>query len=597
MPVFPIHLEIMEAIINALSSAKSAEDIETAISSSSTLDLVSSTEDSASGNDLKERLKAVLEKFSDDSEIATTAKLRRRIKRFQQSLDVTVAKSEISVPQDPRERKVVGTTPHLTPDESIVALQACRSYHDLAREMNNLCLPGVEEGGVKGDFFAVHRCPMKNILQSLVAKEGMTNKVLRRRVTRLIFVLSTEAEQAEEVAAVKAKALMAATRNITQKKVREPIVREPIAVPTILTPIAVPALSKFEAARFIADCISSIRSAKTPADVERAISGLPSSGFGDSEILRDLLNTVVENQDLVNNAKLRRRVKRLIETLLSSSDKTEEISTACPPSDTVASQTASTVSTAPSSSGGRVGGQSVQKAQQQQPLRIPSVVVAAVPLPPLPEVRVITGSFESSMQLLLTATTSTEVEAAISDLSADSEGDTAAREAVCAKLAEIFENEQLINNSKLRRRVKRLVEVLAPPPLIVATAPCEASTTADVIPSSASIKKKSVKVKKEDLKNPPSGPSIDALVLEAFAAGTSEQLSTILDTVTAESGTCSSRRTLKRFLERVLKNESALSGDITAQSRRKFRRIADTLAPRPAVVLIPIAAAVVEKEM
>jgi hypothetical protein len=190
--------------------------------------------------------------------------------------------------------------------------------------MNCLCLPSDEQGGINGKYFSEYRNPMKEVLKGLVAQAGMTNIVLRRRITRLIFVLSNDAEKKEEVAAVKAKAVIAATRNLTPKgpkKERVPFDNkiEPIAPPVEVVHV----MSKFEAAKHIADCISGIRSAKTPGDVEKTISALPASGFGDSVCLRELLEGILDNTELVNNSKVRRRVKRLIETLSSSSSSSD----------------------------------------------------------------------------------------------------------------------------------------------------------------------------------------------------------------------------------------------------------------------------------
>ena len=590
----------MDAMIEALSSAKSAEDVETAISA--TLDLNCSG-DRSTFDAMKDNLKNVLEKVAEDPVLATTAKLRRRIKRFQQSLDaepeapVVEAKAKFSYPEP-----VVVL--HLSPQESVAALVACRSYHDLSREMNNLYIPSPEEGGVKAESFSAYRIPMKDILKAHVAKDGMTNKLLRRRVTRLIFQLSTDSEQAEEVASVKAKALMAATRNLTAKKEKAPFVaREnkivsPLSNP-LSTPAVIPVLSKFESAKIITECISGIRSAKSPDDIERVISALPAGGFGDSETLRDLLTTVMGNIELVPNAKVRRRVKRLIDTLQESS-----VSASAEAADTVFKKEHDNTTAASSSSGrndirneaartkGVQGTQAYQLQQKEKapPLRIPSVTPFVPVPPPAPEVRVITGSFSDTLLLLDSADNNTLIEEAIADLSVDSVGSEEDREAVRSKLEIFFKNEALMNNSKLRRRVKRLIEVLAPPgslaeALDIAIAASEEQkepVKKEKKEKKEVVKKeKVIKEKKEDLRNPPPGPSLDSVINIAFTMRSSDELSSALGEVTAEHGDCGSRRTLKRVLDRVLKDDSQLSGQMTAQTRRKFRKYSDMMAPRP----------------
>jgi hypothetical protein len=586
----------MEALIAALTSAKSADEIETALSSSNVNDS-DFAQNSGDSTTVKDDLKAVLEKVLENEAILTTAKLRRRVKRFQQSLDVVQAEPEVL---EPAHYASVEIKQHSSPEESIAALTTCRSYFDLAREMNNLCLPGDQEGGVNSEIFSKYRIPMKDILQRLVDTKGMTNKPLRRRVSRLIFVLSTEAEQAEELAAVKAKAAMAAVRNLTAKKVRPAFAdnkkefsEHSSSLPAAAseTPVAAPVLSKFEAARYIADCISGIRSAKVPADVERVINALPSGGFGDSETLRDLLNSIIENAELVNNAKLRRRVKRLIDTLMSSNV------TAAAEVEVVVPVVAKSDSNAYVPSSSSKYDEKVVEASRQTaapkwekekalPLHIPSTDSAVV-VPVAPPVRVITGSFTGSLKLLEVAASTAQVEEAISDLCAESEGDDEVRDAVRLRLEQLFADENVVNNSKLRRRVKRLIDILAPPSVLEESAPevngVHAAPSAAATAKKAKRKKKAP-AKKEDLKNPPSGPSLDGIIAEASSARTSDALTSALSAVTGESGSCATRRTLKRILERVMKDDSCLSGQMTAQNRRKLRRVADILSPRPAAI-------------
>ena len=573
----------METFVDALNSAKSGEDIETAISSSSAAKFISDLDGPS-----KTSVIAALEKILENETITTTAKLRRRIKRFQQSLDSDATPGiESTVADAPIAAEV---RRHLNPDDSIAALVACRSYHDLTREMNNLCLPGDEEGGIKSESFAKYRCPMKCTLQRLLSTEGMTNKVLRRRVSRLIFVLSTDVEQAQEIAAAKAKAAMATVRNLTAKKPRPLITETQINVASTsssaTSPTPVPVLSKFEAAKYIADCISGIRSAKTPADVERVISALPSSGYGDSETLRDLLNSILENEELVNNAKLRRRVKRLVETLMAAGSSVKPVPAIITPENINGSSQSGPLKEVQALA-------TVVQKEKPPPLRIPSTAAAvAVPVPP-PE-RIITGSYPASLKLLSVASSSSSVEEAISDLCAESEGDDESREAVRERLEVLFKDEVIVNNSKLRRRIKRLLETLSP--TIVASIPIaevsmERSPLLPAPGKIAVIKEKKVRVKKEDLKNPPSGPSLELAIAQAVSAKSSEDLSSALTDVNEQSGTCSSRRTLKRILERAMKSESDLSACMTAQTRRKLRRVADILSPRPP----PICNAIVPK--
>jgi hypothetical protein len=266
----------MDVLLSQLKAAKTGDEIEAALSSSSSLNLQIETE--------KDTLKAELERILEDGSVETTAKLRRRIKRFQQSLDVTTTRT--IQPSNENLPTQIVLIKHSNPGDSIAALSTCKNYHDLQREMNCLCMPSEEQGGINGEYFSEYRCPMKEVLKNLVAQAGMTNIILRRRITRLIFVLSTDLEKKEEKEAVKAKAAIAATRNLTPKAPKKEKVPYEKNIEPIVPVAVVHVMSKFEAAKHIADCISGIRLAKTPSDVEKTISALPSSGFGDSVCLR-----------------------------------------------------------------------------------------------------------------------------------------------------------------------------------------------------------------------------------------------------------------------------------------------------------------------
>ena len=87
----------MEALIAALNSAKSADEIETALSSSNVNDS-EFAQNSGDSTTVKDDLKAVLDRVLENEAILTTAKLRRRVKRFQQSLDVVQAAPKTAEP-------------------------------------------------------------------------------------------------------------------------------------------------------------------------------------------------------------------------------------------------------------------------------------------------------------------------------------------------------------------------------------------------------------------------------------------------------------------------------------------------------------------
>lgn len=353
-------------------------------------------------------------------------------------------------------------------------------------------------------------------------------------------------------------------------------------------------------------------------------SALPSSGFGDSELLRGLLNDILDNEELVNNAKLRRRVKRLIETLQASSatavsavignidgninsntdnndeNKTmiKEVPVTTHPIVTSSSSSSSALKTKKLKPPVSKVIAAVIENKKLISLKIPLVIPSTLPIPIPPvstvPVRIITGSFNVSLNKLLVCNNATEVEEALADLSIESEGSEGEKLKLRFKLLELFKNEDLINNSKLRRRVKRLIDVLEP--LDSNSSSSNAENRNDVKPNNDTnsdnandehvIKEKKKRIKKKkvkiDTKNPPAGPPLEDLISQINSIKSGAVLCEMLETekVDKDSGSCVSRRTLKRSLERVMKEDSGV-GDMTDNTRRKIRRIADMLAPQP----------------
>jgi len=266
--------------------------------------------------------------------------------------------------------------------------------------------------------------------------------------------------------------------------------------------------------------------------------------------VRSKLATVSEDATLVNNAKLRRRVKRLLETF-DEAPQPEQPPRVEPPSKVARREVAAAVVAEP--------------AAAQRTNTVP------------------TGSFPRSLALLDAATEAAEVEQALNDLSVDSEGTDGEKIAFRRRLHAMLESggssssssSSLISNAKVRRRAKRLLEML------------EAK-----FPPSADQEEKPAKLKKvkqpkyapdADPNNPPAGPPLEAAIENAKAVIEKtkgvEDLNAILHDVMADSGNCGSRRSLKRLLERIV-GTTTLSSAMSAHTRRRVDDVMNLLAPK-----------------
>ena len=478
----------------------------------------------------------------------TTSKLRRRIRRFLESIatvgstakPLVLPSSSSSFP--PSSSSSCGP---MSISESIQRLRDCTSVRDVETTMNALAVPSDDDA-------AADKEQLKAALRAVLSRDHITNKALRRRIARFVFVLCDETEKAAEKKAAKARAEANSLKATTRKR----------RIPDETAPVAVaidrkPAVSAAEAEGLLTAFLALLGDAKSSSDVEAATATLPPAmGIGAVSpklvaSVQSKLAAVIDDSTLVNNAKLRRRVKRLFETF-DEAPQPEQPLRDVPPSKVTRREVAVAVAVA----------------EPQLAAQRPKVVS--------------TGSFSCSFALLVTATEPAEVELALNDLSVDSEGTDAEKIAFRRRLHSTLENSSessLISNAKVRRRAKRLLEMLE------AKFPASEDKEED---KPAAKQQKKVKPPKyaidADPNNPPAGPPLDAVlehtkrVIEK-ATGV-EEWSTILDDVTADSGNCGSRRSLKRLLERVVDDDSLLSA-ISVTTKRRVADVISFLAPKP----------------
>lgn len=504
----------------------------------------------------------------------TTSKFRRRVKRFQETLtsDAVAAlaasagttkflhsasqKSTFITQAD------ANSIIQLTVDESIIRLHSCQTLRDIEHTMNTLSVATDADGDDK-------KQKMKSALRGVLNLHS-TNKLLRRRINRLIFVLSNsdEKEQEKKTAKIRAEAnnKRAGSRQLA---LRDIVVstHQTHQSPSNVCPMKTPLLSVTETDSILNKCLQQLIQASSAAEVEAAIAALPpltiiaSPHTIDQKLkasLHDKLNVLGENNALVSNAKLRRRVKRLKDFFdeASQTDAAEVVHSVAVVEGTVDVQHANVTTDASDSR--------------------PPCPIAAL------------GNFATSLKALEAAITADELESSMNDLTMDSIGTEEEKVAFAVRLR--FElsrdnmNGSLIGNAKARRKAKRLLEMLD------ARYPAahRVQTTEESVPSSgeaaAKQKKKKDKEKKPDLKNPPAGPSLDSVIEQVTEIRTGkmtvEQLGhSVLAEVNEHSGNCGSRRLLKRALERII-TDDALTSEMTSRTKRKLVEVIETLSPK-----------------
>ena len=531
-------------MFDQLQAANSADAMEKALS------LYDAT--SQLSSDSKKEINRVLENITFE----TTSKFRRRVKRFQETMmsDAVVAPPPSGSKQflnPPSQRNTVRTpvdanyTIPLTVDESIARLQSCHSLRDVALAMNTLKVPTDEDGDYK-------KQNMKSALRQVLNQEHLSNKLLRRRISRLIFVLSSSDEKETEKLAAKARA----ERTNKGVSVRQRAPRDTVATTyqgQNASPITPPLLSVVETDTLLNKCLEQLNQASSAADVEAAIAALPpltttaAPGSIDQKLktsLRDKLCELSIDDKLVSNAKLRRRVKRI-------KDFFDEVSQ----QDT-----------------------SVDAAEEKQEVRNARVTLASHP--PLPPVVAALGNFATSLDALIAANTPDELESSLNDLTMESVGTDDEKIAFAVRLRSELSKENvdssLIGNAKVRRKAKRLLEMLDARYPDAPRASSEESVTKQ--------KKKKDKVKKPDLKNPPAGPPLDSVIervseIRSGKMKIEELECSILADVNEQSGNCGSRRLLKRALERII-TDDALTSEMTSRTRRKLAEVIETLSPK-----------------
>ena len=163
----------VEIMVTALKDAKTSEEMDRALAGLNNL--------SNRSEDEKLAFSEILIAKLSESDIMN-AKLRRRIKRLIES-----ANESPTLAIEEKSDNFIKSTTSITVVEAVDILKACSTQHDVENTLNCFILPDVKE----------FKFPeLKLVLQDL-EKQIFINKIIRRRISRLIFALSDEDEKKE----------------------------------------------------------------------------------------------------------------------------------------------------------------------------------------------------------------------------------------------------------------------------------------------------------------------------------------------------------------------------------------------------------------
>lgn len=247
-----------------------------------------------------------------DENININAKSRRRIKRILQRYEdilPNMPEQDSAMPIVENESLKKEISKPLDAKSAALILQNAQSINKVEDSLNRLCNPDINA-----------RCclewqNLKKVLCKVLANRNATNKTLRRRITRLIFVLSSD-EERNSLAAIKMDAKSASVIplniGVANQKRKYETYKEPVYSDISSKTAVMQHLKSFEI------CYKELLSATSPLELDNAISNVSVNSVGDEaikDVVRKTLEQAMSNDHLVNNTKIKRKVMRLISTL------------------------------------------------------------------------------------------------------------------------------------------------------------------------------------------------------------------------------------------------------------------------------------------
>eukprot|EP00598_Pedospumella_elongata_P007605 CAMPEP_0184971248 /NCGR_PEP_ID=MMETSP1098-20130426/3505_1 /TAXON_ID=89044 /ORGANISM="Spumella elongata, Strain CCAP 955/1" /LENGTH=666 /DNA_ID=CAMNT_0027493337 /DNA_START=74 /DNA_END=2074 /DNA_ORIENTATION=+ len=325
-----------------------------------------------------------------------------------------------------------------------------------------------------------------------------------------------------------------------------------------------------------------LKEANTVSSIEHVLNGLVNPG-PDSKTdegwtaLKTVLYQVLDDRTLTNK-NIRRRISRLIFVLANESDLEKlnalKQSVVPPPVKKVVP----------------VGAPIVRSKLDPRPAApTPIAAVAVVPEPP--KVVVVLKSFSQCLEELRAATSTAEVDAAIAAVSANSAGDAAVKQQVREKLESLALDDTLVSNTKIKRKVQRLIATLENAPAEVPVVALAAAASAAPVPESKKRSIAAISTAEEEsnsndipsilkrLKTVHSAEELDAVLAKVDMRTIVPSTAAAGESAEAPEVTCdpAMRRLLKKSIEQVLSQED-VSGSMNAKVRRRVTRITGILA-------------------
>lgn len=282
-------------------------------------------------------LTSKLNAVSNEESLGTNAKTRRRIKRILQRLTETFPNVNLEEPWVDEPVAATSSAAEAAKNDATTTLRLlnlANSPHLVEKALNGLV------GPVDGSKELPEWKALKQVLFKLLDDRYITNKNIRRRISRLIFVLADDADRLllsklkEDAQTAQAKSAAKASEpaarpvpkvfiggipaktSVVLKTKAEPVatvVAEPQPMPTsVPVPVQVKAFAL---------CLQELQSAKCTADVDNAITAVSAHSDGSllvKQQVMEKLQSLAEDAELVSNTKIKRKVQRLLKTLEDS---------------------------------------------------------------------------------------------------------------------------------------------------------------------------------------------------------------------------------------------------------------------------------------
>ncbi len=253
----------------------------------------------------------VLQNLLDNDKIVTNAKIKRRLKRFIETIEGKLAENATTTSSS-SSTHFSGTG---TLDEITQTISASYNSKEIEYCINSIRINEVMQN--EGD-----KLKLKNVLQDLIQyKEQYTNKLLRKRIAKLVYSLSSKDDQTKIKMEKKSKQeTVTATSKVTGSKRKLDSASIPIPAPA--KPVKHIEVDSSVTFTSFVELVKLLESAKDSTDIENSlknVSVIASGGQDDYRSQQQIIELFRSSSSCIAsiamNSKLRRKVDRLVEAL------------------------------------------------------------------------------------------------------------------------------------------------------------------------------------------------------------------------------------------------------------------------------------------